>query len=328
MIIDDVSRELRARPLTWLVTGAAGFIGSHLVENLLLLGQRVRGLDNFSTGYRENIEVATKCAPQAFDLVDGDIRDAGMCLRATVGVNCVLHHAALASVSISMQNPRETFDNNVSGFITLLEAARQNGVSRIVYASSSSVYGNGPTLPKREEDLALPLSPYALTKRLNEESAEMYTRVYGLPCVGLRYFNVFGDRQSVEGAYASVIPRWFDVLRRGEWAVIYGDGETTRDFCHVRDVVRANLLAAMTTAVEAYGTVFNVARGERTTLNELFEQIHRLSGASADVRLRYEPFREGEVRHSVACIRRAGRILGYEPSITIADGLAMMASRR
>jgi UDP-N-acetylglucosamine 4-epimerase len=330
----DLTARLRAGPRRWLVTGAAGFIGSHLVEHLLKLDQEVVGLDNLATGSRQNLsDVLALVSPaQAarFRFDEADIRDPDACARSCDGVDLVLHQAALGSVPRSIKDPLQTHDVNVTGFLRVLSAARAAGIRRVVYASSSSVYGDHPALPKVEETIGNPLSPYAVSKLSDELYAGAFGRCYGLELVGLRYFNVFGPRQDPEGPYAAVIPRWFaGLLGRGE-LVVNGDGETSRDFCFVENVVQANLLAATADAGAAAGQVFNVAFGERTTLNELFamirERVARVHEAARDVRPTYRDFRPGDVRHSLADVGKARRLLGYAPAYSVSDGLDRAAS--
>lgn len=326
--IQAAEEALKERPLTWLVTGAAGFIGSHLALRLLTLGQRVIGFDNYSTGYRDNIETVRSSAgasAENFRMIEGDITDHSACLEACKGADRILHMAALGSVPRSMEDPLSASRTNSDGFVSILTAAKEQGIKRVVYASSSSVYGDGPKLPKEESDTALPLSPYALTKQLDEQWAELFTRIYGMECVGLRYFNVFGARQDPNGAYAAVIPRWFDSLRRGVRPVIYGDGLTSRDFCHIDNVVAANILASVTTDSRAFGEAFNVACGERTTLNELFAEIRAIAGADESTEPIYEDFRSGDIAHSLADITKAESVLGYEPSVRVREGLRLAA---
>jgi UDP-N-acetylglucosamine 4-epimerase len=310
------------------VTGAAGFIGSNLVEALLLLDQTVVGLDNFATGHRRNLDelLGEMGADRAgrFRLHQGDIRDFESCRAATSGVDIVLHQAALGSVPRSIADPLTTHEVNVTGFLHMLEAARQAGVSRFVYAASSSTYGDEPSLPKREGRIGNPLSPYAVTKLANELYAAVYARSYGFKATGLRYFNVFGPRQDPEGAYAAVIPKWLDAMIAGEAVQINGDGETSRDFCFVANAVQANLLAALAPE-EAQGEVFNVAVGERTSLNRLFALLReglRNHGHDYDQEPVYRPFRDGDVRHSLADVSKAASMLGYAPTHDLADGLA------
>ena len=313
----------------WLVTGAAGFIGSHLVETLLALGQNVVGLDNFATGHQRNLDDVRAATDQdtwrQFTFIDGDITDLATCRRACEGADTVLHQAALGSVPRSIADPLATHAANATGFVNMLAAARESGVRRFVYAASSSTYGDHPALPKVEDAIGRPLSPYAVTKYLNELYADVFARGYGMETIGLRYFNVFGTRQDPEGAYAAVIPRWIRAIARGERVTIYGDGETSRDFCFVANAVQANLRAAMTSDAAALNQVYNVAVGERTTLNGLFDTLAAL------VRDRntgfeipgpaYEAFRAGDVRHSQADIGKARRLLGYAPTHDLRAGL-------
>jgi UDP-N-acetylglucosamine 4-epimerase len=322
--------ELAGRPRRWLVTGAAGFIGSHLVETLLRLGQEVVALDNFATGFARNLdEIAAAVGEQAwkrFRFIEGDIADLAACRAACRGAELVLHQAALGSVPRSLADPLATHAANASGFLNVLVAARDAGVQRFVYAASSSTYGDEPSLPKTEGRIGRPLSPYAVTKYLNELYAEVFARSYGSEVIGLRYFNVFGARQDPEGAYAAVIPRWFRALLCGEPVAIYGDGETSRDFCYVANAVQANLLAALVARAEALNQVYNVAVGERTSLRELFELLRSLVAQGQPAAARAEPaygeFRAGDVRHSQADISKARGLLGYEPTHGVREGLA------
>ena len=316
----------------WLVTGAAGFIGSHLVERLLREGQQVVGLDNFSTGHRRNLDgVRARVGADAWrrlEFIEGDIRDMALCQRAMQGVDLVLHQAALGSVPRSLERPLDSFASNVEGFVKLLEAARQAGAKRFVYASSSSVYGDSPVLPKREDQTGEPLSPYAATKAADELFAAVFARSYGLSCVGLRYFNVFGPRQDPEGAYAAVIPRWVQALRTGQAVWINGDGETSRDFCYVDNAVQANLRAALTPGLPSPHLVFNVAVGERTTLLQLFALLRDGLAARgvdcAQVQASHRDFRPGDVTHSLADITRAAELIGYSPTHTLEQGIGAM----
>lgn len=330
--IEEAERSLRERPAVWLVTGCAGFIGSHLVSRLLALGQYVSGIDNFATGPRSNLDLIRREAGEAaarFAFSEGDIRNLADCRRAVEGVDVVLHEAALGSVPRSVEDPVRTNAVNVSGFLNLLVAARDAGVRRVVYAASSSTYGDHPGLPKVESEIGKPLSPYAVSKFVNELYAEVFDRCYGLETIGLRYFNVFGPRQDPAGAYAAVIPRWFGELWAGERPRIHGDGESSRDFCFVDNVVQANLLAATCARADAVNTVYNVAYGGRTTLNELYSAI-RAAVLSARPGLplpaaEYGPFRAGDVRHSHADISRARERLGYDPAVNVQAGLAHTA---
>ena len=308
---------------TWLVTGAAGFIGSHLVETLLARGDSVVGLDNFATGHRANLdEVEQAVGAQAWRrhrFIEASIADPEACRAACRGVDIVLHHAALGSVPRSIADPIATHQTNVDGFVNILLAARDAEVQRFVYASSSSAYGDDPGLPKVEERTGAPLSPYAASKQANELYADVFARCYGIQTVGLRYFNVFGPRQDPEGAYAAVIPRWIAALLTGAPVEVNGDGETSRDFCYVANVVQANLLAALTDDERAVNQVYNVAVGESTSLNRLLEILGELLGVEA--RPVHRPFRPGDVRHSLADISRARELLGYEPTHSLARGL-------
>jgi len=321
--------RLRERPLRWLVTGSAGFIGSHLTQGLLELDQHVVSLDNFATGFRRNLdEVRSLVGPlrwQRHQFIEGDLADITACRVACQGVDLVLHEAALGSVPRSIEDPLRTHAANATGFLNMLVAARDAGVRRVVYAASSSTYGDHPGLPKVEHAIGAPLSPYAVTKYLNELYAGVFGRCYGMETIGLRYFNVFGPRQDPEGAYAAVIPRFVDAMLRGAPVVINGDGDTSRDFCYVDNVVQANLLAATTERADAVGQVFNVAVGKRTTLNELHATLRALI-AERHPRLPqcapiHAAFRAGDVRHSEADVTKAGLLLGYRPEWTLAKGL-------
>lgn len=311
----QVQLALRARPRTWLVTGAAGFIGSHLVETLLGLGQCVVAMDNFSTGHRRNLEEAGAAAagPGRFRLVEADIRDPAACLELCRGVDYVLHQAALGSIPRSLDDPLGVHEVNVTGTLNLFAAAREAGVARVVYASSSAVYGDCDAIPAREDVTGAALSPYAVTKRVNEEYAAVFARAYGLRSVGLRYFNVFGPRQDPRGAYAAVIPLWARELVAGRPCTIHGDGGTTRDFTWVGSVAQANLLAAVNEA--AAPAVYNVGSGRAVTLGELHDAMAgalRRAGRSAAPAV-HAPFRDGDVRHSQADVARITHALGYAP---------------
>ncbi|WP_284615581.1 SDR family oxidoreductase [Aquabacterium humicola] len=331
---DLCCQALRATPRTWLVTGVAGFIGSHLLETLLGLGQRVVGLDNFATGHRHNLDdvQAAVGAPawSRFTMVEGDIRRLEDCRTACAGVDLVLHQAALGSVPRSLADPITTNDVNIGGFLNMLVAARDAKVQRFVYAASSSTYGDHPGLPKVEHAIGNPLSPYAVTKYVNELYAAVFARSYGLPSIGLRYFNVFGPRQDPEGAYAAVVPRWAAAMLRSEPVFINGDGQTSRDFCFVANAVQANLLAATTANPQALDQVYNVAVGDQTTLNELHAMLgEQLSAQRPDLRVeppQYRDFRAGDVRHSRADIGKARERLGYAPTHDIRAGMGVVAA--
>lgn len=325
MLTSDLTSLVSSRQRRWLVTGAAGFIGSNLVEALLNAGQEVVGLDNFSTGYQRNIDEVLGSAPaRHFTFIEGDIRDRDACGAAAEGVDVILHQAALGSVPRSIADPLTSHDVNVTGMLAMLDAARRANVPRFVYAASSSTYGDSLELPKREENIGSPLSPYAATKLANEIYAGVYRKTYGYGATGLRYFNVFGPRQDPDGAYAAVIPKWTAAMIEDQEIVINGDGETSRDFCFVANAVQANLRAALAPE-EAVGGVFNVAVGQQTSLLQLFAS---LSGALEKHQIHYSrqpthaEFRPGDVRHSLADISKARRDLGYEPTHTIGQGIA------
>lgn len=327
--IEGVRADLVAKPATWLITGAAGFIGSNLLEALLKLGQKVVGLDNFFTGHRVNLdEVRVQVTPaqwENFRFIEGDIRSLDDCHAACAGVDYVLHHAALGSVPRSLEDPILTNACNVTGFLNMLVAARDAGVKRFTYAASSSTYGDHPDLPKVEEKIGKPLSPYAVTKYVNELYADVFSRCYGMQTVGLRYFNVFGPRQDPNGAYAAVIPRWIAGMISNQPVEIFGDGETFRDFCYVENVLQANLLASTAQNPEALNRVYNVALGDRTTLNGLFEMIRVLLAERFEHLQSYKPqyrdFRSGDVRYSQADIGKARSLLGYAPTYRVTDGM-------
>ncbi len=327
---DAVRTQLVREPRRWLVTGAAGFIGSNLVETLLALDQQVTGLDNFATGHRRNVdEVLAAVGPERagrFTLIEGDIVRPDDCARACDGVDYVLHQAALGSVPRSLENPVATNAANIDGFLNMLVAARDARVARFVYAASSSTYGDHPALPKVEEHIGRPLSPYAVTKLVNELYADVFARSYGFASIGLRYFNVFGKRQDPDGAYAAVIPKWIAALLADQPVAINGDGETTRDFCFVDNAVQANLLAATTSDAAAIGQVYNVAVSGRTSLNALYDKLKATLVTVAPQVAAHQPtyrdFRAGDVRHSQADIGRAARLLGYAPTHDLDAGLA------
>jgi len=326
--IQDVRQHLGQHSHHWLVTGAAGFIGSNLVEALLKLGQRVTGLDNFATGHRRNLEQVKESVTNdvwmKFNFIEGDIRNEADCARACAGVDFVLHQAALGSVSRSIDDPIATNATNVTGFLNMLVAARDAKVRRFVYAASSSTYGDHPDLPKVEGVIGNPLSPYAVTKYVNELYANVFGRTYGMESIGLRYFNVFGPRQDPNGAYAAVIPQWVAALIRNAPLRINGDGETSRDFCYIDNVVQANLLAALA-STEAVNQVYNVALNERTSLNQLYGMMRTLLRERFPHVETHQPqyvdFRRGDVRHSQADIGKAAALLGYAPTHRIDEGL-------
>jgi UDP-N-acetylglucosamine 4-epimerase len=327
---EELAAQLSDRSRRWLVTGSAGFIGSHLVEVLLRAGQSVTSLDNFSTGHRANLEeVRRRVGDDAWArhrFIEGDIADPQVCAAACEGVELVLHQAALGSVPRSIRDPLATHQANATGFLNMMVAARDAGTVRFVYAASSSTYGDSPTLPKVEETIGRPLSPYAVTKYLNELYADVFGRCYGMATIGLRYFNVFGARQDPMGAYAAVIPRWVATMLAGQPCVINGDGETSRDFCYVANAVQANLRAALVDRPDALNQVYNVAVGDRTTLKQLHSAIATaLERVVPTVRVhppRFADFRAGDVRHSMADIGKARRLLGYQPTHDVHAGLA------
>jgi UDP-N-acetylglucosamine 4-epimerase len=321
--------ELPKAPKTWLITGVAGFIGSNLLEGLLKLDQRVVGLDNFATGHQRNLDEVQHLVSQDqwgnFHFIEGDIRNLGDCTAACNSVDYVLHQAALGSVPRSLENPILTNENNISGFLNMLVAARDAGVKSFTYAASSSTYGDHPGLPKVEDLIGKPLSPYAVTKYVNELYADIFARCYGFKTIGLRYFNIFGKRQDPAGAYAAVIPKWVASMIKNDQVFVNGDGETSRDFCYIANTVQANLLAATTDNPDAVAQVYNVAVGDRTTLNQLFEAIRALLEQRfphlKDFKPAYRDFRAGDVRHSLADISKAKNLLGYAPTHRIGDGL-------
>lgn len=325
--------RLREEPKTWLVTGAAGFIGSNLVETLLVNGQNVIGLDNCITGNMANLAMVRKSvgekAWESWSFIGGDIRDVATCMNSCKGVDYVLHQAALGSVPRSLENPLLTNACNVTGFLNMLVAARDANVRSFVYAASSSTYGDEPTLPKVENRIGNPLSPYAVTKYVNELYAKVFMDSYGIRTIGLRYFNVFGQRQDPNGAYAAVMPLWFEALLKNKPVLINGDGETSRDFCYIDNCVQANILAAAAEKEDAFGEVYNVAYGQRTTLNELFafirDEVAAFNPEAAKAKAEYQGFRAGDVRHSLADITKATTLLGYEPQYDVRKGLGLTA---
>jgi len=322
---EKVKAQLKAGPKRWLVTGAAGFIGSHLTEELLRLGQQVVGLDNLATGYRSNLESVRGAvgdhAWKNFKFLEGDICDPQSCVQAANGVHAVLHQAALGSVPRSIEEPLASHATNVTGFINVLAAARDVR-ARFVFASSSSVYGDSPALPKVEDTIGDLLSPYAATKLIGETYSWVFARCYGMEAVGLRYFNVFGPRQDPNGAYAAVIPRWIDDLLQNRTVTINVDGETSRDFCYIANVVQANILAATASNPASLNRPYNIGLGEQTTLNQLYRTLRsEISPDAADPV--YQDFRAGDVRHSRADISRAENLLGYSPTVSVPEGLRL-----
>lgn len=321
--MDELTKE---NNLTWLITGVAGFIGSNLLEFLLKNDQKVIGLDNFLTGHLANLnEVENEVSSRQwenFKFIDGDICDFNTCLEVTNSVDFVLHQAALGSVPRSLEDPIKTNEINVSGFLNILVAAQKSGVKRFIYAASSSTYGDHPDLPKVEENIGNPLSPYAVTKLVNELYAKVFFQSYGINTIGLRYFNVFGKRQDPSGAYAAVIPKWIAQMLAGRDVEINGDGETTRDFCYIDNVVQANIKAALASKPESLNQVYNVAVGDQTSLNELYDILcNLLSVEPASQKKKYLDFREGDVRHSMASIEKAKELLEYNPEIRVGEGL-------
>ena len=319
--------QLKSEPKVWLITGVAGFIGSNLLEYLLKLDQTIVGLDNFATGHQCNLDevqgLVTETQWQNFNFIEGDIRNYKTCVSAVKGVDFVLHQAALGSVPRSIADPIASNAANISGFLNVLQAAKEEGVKSFTYAASSSTYGDHPALPKVEENIGNPLSPYAVTKYVNELYAGVYARCYGFKTIGLRYFNVFGQRQDPNGAYAAVIPKWTAGMIQGEDVFINGDGETSRDFCFIENTLQMNILAA-TAQDEAKDQIYNVAVGDRTTLNDLYATI-KVSLASTGIQVTSDPvyrdFRAGDVRHSQAEISKAINRLGYSPEFNILQGI-------
>lgn len=326
---EQIQQELSQEPKTWLVTGVAGFIGSNLLEKLLKLNQKVVGLDNFATGHQYNLhEVKDKVSVDCwenFTFIEGDIRNYQDCEKALTGVDYVLHQAALGSVPRSIADPITTNAANITGFINMLTAAKEQGVKSFTYAASSSTYGDHPALPKVEENIGNPLSPYAVTKYVNELYASVFAKTYGFKAIGLRYFNVFGPRQDPNGAYAAVIPKWTAAMINGEDVFVNGDGETSRDFCFIDNVVEMNILAA-TANEDSKNEVYNVAVGDRTTLNELYGAINSAlteNNVTVQGELVYRDFRVGDVRHSQADVSKAEAKLGYSANYRIYEGISI-----
>jgi len=326
---EELQQELLGAPRTWMITGVAGFIGSNLLETLLKLNQNVLGIDNFATGFQRNLDqVAEAVTPEQwnrFRFIEGDITDRDDCMAACEGAEIILHQAAINSAPRSIDDPFTSHRVNVDGFVTLYLAARDAGVKRFVYASSSTVYGDDARLPKVEENIGRPLSPYGATKQMGEQYAYIFSKTYNFPSIGLRYFNVFGARQTFEGGYAAVIPTWLTSMLRGQPVYINGDGSTSRDFCYIANAVQANLLAGTVTNPEALDRAYNIAVGERTTLNELFGMLKNglrvREPQMPDVEPIYRDFRAGDVPHSLADISKAQQLLGYQPTHRITDGI-------
>ncbi|ENL1568724.1 Vi polysaccharide biosynthesis UDP-N-acetylglucosaminuronic acid C-4 epimerase TviC [Acinetobacter baumannii] len=323
-----VCEQLKYQPKTWLITGVAGFIGSNLLETLLKLDQKIVGLDNFATGHQHNLdEVQSLVTPEQwakFTFIQGDIRNLEDCQKACANVDYVLHQAALGSVPRSIADPITTNAANITGFLNMLVAARDAQVKSFTYAASSSTYGDHPALPKVEENIGNPLSPYAVTKYVNELYADVFARTYDFKCIGLRYFNVFGKRQDPNGAYAAVIPKWTAAMIQGDDVFINGDGETSRDFCFIENTVQANILAATTENEEAKNQVYNVAVGDRTTLNDLFNAIKNALRENQIMYVKdpiYRDFRKGDVRHSQASVEKNQNLLGYKAQYVISEGV-------
>ncbi len=324
---EKLCEQLASSPKKWLITGVAGFIGSNLLETLLKLGQTVVGLDNFATGHQRNLDEVKSTVSEEqwanFSFIEGDIRDYDTCTKAVENVDYVLHQAALGSVPRSIADPLTSNAANVSGFLNMLQAAKEANVDSFTYAASSSTYGDHPALPKVEENIGNPLSPYAVTKYVNELYANVYARTYGFKSIGLRYFNVFGKRQDPNGAYAAVIPKWTAAMIEGEDVFVNGDGETSRDFCFIENTVQMNILAACAND-QAKDQVYNVAVGDRTTLNDLYKSIAsslKNNGIEVSNKPVYRDFRAGDVRHSQADISKAKQKLGYDPKFNIGAGI-------
>jgi UDP-N-acetylglucosamine/UDP-N-acetyl-alpha-D-glucosaminouronate 4-epimerase len=325
----QVKKNLADFPKKWLITGVAGFVGSNLLETLLACDQHVKGLDNFSTGHQHNLNQVEKLVTKEqwgrFVFIKGDIRNEDTCQDACQNVNYVLHQAALGSVPRSIENPQLTHANNLTGYLNMLVAARDQKVQKFVYAASSSTYGDHPGLPKKEDLIGKPLSPYAVTKYVNELYADVFNRCYNIKPIGLRYFNIFGRRQDPNGAYAAVIPKWFAGLMAKEEIFINGDGTTSRDFCYIDNCVQANIMAATAVKKDAFNQIYNIAFGERTTLTELFNHIQQrvksVVDDYTDITPTYRNFRPGDVKHSLADITKARELIGYNPEFSVLQGL-------
>lgn len=326
---EKIKDQLNKNKQTWLITGVAGFIGSNILETLLNLNQKVIGLDNFSTGFQKNLDMVKDSIGEDkwnnFKFIQGDVRNPDDCKKSCENADYVLHQAALGSVPRSVENPMNTNDNNITGFLNMLWHAKEANVKSFVYAASSSTYGDHPGLPKVEDKIGSPLSPYAVTKYVNELYADVFAKTYGFKTIGLRYFNVFGKRQTPDGAYAAVIPKWFAAMIKNQTVFINGDGETSRDFCYIDNCIQANILSALAVNEEAKNQVYNVAFGQRTTLNELFElikeRVSKVFSDSAGIKPEYRDFRAGDVRHSLADISKAVKLIGYSPAFSVEQGL-------
>jgi len=325
---NKISHELIKNPKTWLITGVGGFIGSNLLETLLLLNQKVVGIDNFSTGNPDNLidvqSLVSKKQWANFKFLNGDIASLNSCKKACQGVDFVLHQAAIGSVPRSIKNPIKTNKSNITGFLNMLVAARDAKVTNFVYAASSSTYGDHKALPKREHIIGNPLSPYAVTKYVNELYADVFKKAYNFNTIGLRYFNVFGKRQTPKSTYAAVIPKWIDMIANNQEVFINGDGETSRDFCFIENAVQANILAATSTNQLALNNIYNIAVGDRTSLNQLYRILQafiKKENKFQHSKLIYRSFRDGDVRHSQADITKAKKLLGYKPTHKVRDGL-------
>ncbi len=324
----SVKKNLKDNPKTWLITGVAGFIGSNLLEALLELNQRVVGLDNFSTGNNQNLlevkSLVSKKQWSKFDFIKGNIANFKTCEKACKNIDYVLHQAAIGSVPRSIKDPIKTNKSNITGFLNMLVAAKNSQVESFIYAASSSTYGDHKRLPKIENLIGNPLSPYAVTKYVNELYADVFQRAYQFNSIGLRYFNVFGKRQTPKSVYAAVIPKWIDAMIKDKEIFINGDGKTSRDFCYIENAVQANILAAVTKKKNALNQVYNVAVGDRTSLNELYRLLQKFFKINAGIehnKCTYKDFRDGDVRHSQADISKASQLLGYKPTHNIEDGL-------
>jgi len=329
----SAQKKLLNDPKVWLITGVAGFIGSNLLETLLQLNQTVIGLDNLSTGKKDNLSevqsLVSKKQWSKFQFIKGDISNLKTCKVACKNIDYVLHQAALGSVPRSIKDPIRTNKSNISGFLNILQAAKDAEVKSFVYAASSSTYGDHSALPKREHIIGKPLSPYAVTKYVNELYADVFQKSYNFDSIGLRYFNVFGKRQTPNSSYAAVIPKWVDAMVKNRQIFINGDGTTSRDFCFIENAIQANILAATTTKKSALNQVYNIAVGDRTSLNQLYDELKKIIFQQTSIfheKLIYRDFREGDVKHSQADITKAQKLLGYKPTHTVQDGLMKVAT--